>query len=40
MSVEARRIEGVEVASIWDWIVGLATLVLTCVSYPLWCPVR
>ena len=39
MSVEARRIEAVEVASIWSWIVGLATLALTCLQFPFLCPV-
>ena len=40
MSIAARRIERVEVASLWDWIVSLVTVVLACWYYPMWCPVK
>ena len=40
MNIEARRIEGLEVASFWDWIVGVVTMVVTCLTYPSWCPVK
>ena len=40
MTVDARRFEGVKAASIWGWIVGLATLILTCLQYPSLCSAR
>jgi hypothetical protein len=39
MSIEARRIAVIEAASLFDWLGTVLTLILMCVTYPMYCPV-